>query len=61
MADLPDPRLPSGRSSLVQFVGASPEPRLLKDFVGIAVGFCPLSQERERQLLRFNKAGGEFV
>ena len=41
------PKIAKGRSSLVQFVSGSPEPRLLKDFVGIAVGFCPLSQERE--------------
>ena len=55
------PKLVQGPSSPVQFIAACSETRSLKDFVGIAVGLCPLSQERDHQFLGFNEARGEIV
>lgn len=48
-------------SALVQFVSACSESRQIQDFVKAAVSLCPLSQEREHQLLRFRKAYSEVV
>lgn len=56
----PWPKVIKGQSSPVQLVSAISEPCSLKNLIRVATGFRSLSQKRDHQFLRFNKACGKL-